>query len=133
MQATTALLLSLSSSDTLPSTPLPNAATYGPAPDTEAVIRATKKSLRWLHAMGKVNAASRRAFVLCDGFMRRIAPSLGVEVGDLPDATSYGSAGAGANANANSSLGSSFMAGGIGNGNGNGNGGEASASDGGWG
>jgi hypothetical protein len=123
MQATTALLLSLSSSDVLPSTPHTNAATYGPAPDTQAVIRATKKSLRWLHAMGKGNAASRRAFVLCDSFMRRIAPSLGVETGDLPAAP------AGANANANSSSGSGFVQAG----NGNGNGGEASASDGGWG
>ncbi|RHZ67268.1 hypothetical protein CDV55_102357 [Aspergillus turcosus] len=116
MQATTALLLSLSSSDVLPSTPLPNAATYGPAPDTQAVIRCTKKSLRWLHAMGKVNAASRRAFVLCDSFMRRIAPSVGVEVGDLPDGSALptSSAPAGANANANSSSG--FVLGGNGNG-----------------
>ncbi|KAF7125935.1 hypothetical protein CNMCM5793_002294 [Aspergillus hiratsukae] len=136
MQATTALLLSLSSSDVLPSTPLPNAATYGPAPDTPAVIRATKKSLRWLHAMGKVNAASRRAFVLCDGFMRRIAPNVGVEIGDLPDGRELlpssvsVSAGAGAGANANVNLSAGFMPG-NGNGNGNGNGGEVS--DGGWG
>jgi hypothetical protein len=100
------------------------------------VIRATKKSLRWLHAMGKVNAASRRAFVLCDGFMRRIAPSVEVEIGDLPDGRELlpssvsVSAGAGAGANANVNLSAGFMPG-NGNGNGNGNGGEVS--DGGWG
>ena len=29
--------------------------------------------------------AARRAFVLCDGFMRRIAPSVGVDIDDLPE------------------------------------------------
>lgn len=82
--------------------------------------------------MGKVNAASRRAFVLCDSFMRRIAPSVGVEVGDLPDGSALptSSAPAGANANANANSSSGFVLGGNGNGNGNGNGGEASDGDG---
>ncbi|KAF4171218.1 hypothetical protein CNMCM8060_003505 [Aspergillus lentulus] len=133
MQATTALLLGLSSSAPLPSTPLPNAATFGPAPDTAAVIRCTKKSLRWLHAMGAVNAASRRAFILCDSFMRRIAPSMGVEVGDLPDVAGLPASSTPTAANSTPS----FMPGGNGNGNGscngNGNGNGGEASDGAWG
>lgn len=31
--------------------------------------------------------AARRAFALCDSFMRRIAPTVGVDVGDLPEVT----------------------------------------------
>lgn len=31
--------------------------------------------------------AARRAFALCDSFMRRIAPTVGVNVGDLPEVT----------------------------------------------
>ena len=55
-----------------------------------AVISATKKALRWLHAMACARDgenAARRAFVLCDSFMRRIAPTVGVDVGDLPEVT----------------------------------------------
>lgn len=112
VQATTALLLGLASS-----TPLPETA----APDTAAVIRCTKKSLRWLHAMGAVYAASRRAFILCDSFIRRIAPSLGVDVGDLPDVAQLPALSTPNPANATTPS-FTFMPGG----NGNGNGGEAS-------
>ena len=55
-----------------------------------AVISATKKALRWLHAMACARDgenAARRAFALCDSFMRRIAPTVGVDVGDLPEVT----------------------------------------------
>lgn len=52
------------------------------------VITATKKALRWLYAMACARDgenAARRAFTLCDSFMRRIAPTLGVDVSDLPE------------------------------------------------
>lgn len=54
------------------------------------VITATKKALRWLYAMACARDgenAARRAFALCDSFMRRIAPTVGVDVGDLPEVT----------------------------------------------
>lgn len=38
--------------------------------------------------MGRTTAASRRAFLLCDSFLRRIAPSLGLDVSDWPGAES---------------------------------------------
>ncbi|KAF4151691.1 hypothetical protein CNMCM6936_007040 [Aspergillus lentulus] len=83
--------------------------------------------------MGAVNAASRRAFILCDSFMRRIAPSMGVEVGDLPDVAGLPASSTPTAANSTPS----FMPGGNGNGNGscngNGNGNGGEASDGAWG
>lgn len=71
--------------------------------------------------MGAVYAASRRAFILCDSFIRRIAPSLGVDVGDLPDVAQLPALSTPNPANATTPS-FTFMPGG----NGNGNGGEAS-------
>lgn len=111
MQATTALLLGLASWPTSPSaeekyasfssTPVMSfsatSSTTSPAPATATlevptVVVAAKKALRWLFHMAAAgggdtgtDSAARRAFVLCDGFMRRIAPSVGVDVDDLPE------------------------------------------------
>lgn len=50
------------------------------------VVNSTKKALRWLFHMAlHGNTAARRAFILSDGFMRRIAPNLGISVDDLPE------------------------------------------------
>lgn len=117
MQATTALLLGLSSWPTSPpaeekySTSV-QAPVFGTAVPTEAsadpgsegdggtgprmnplptlqvatVIDCTKKALRWLYHMSvHGDTAARRAFVLSDSFMRRIAPNLGISVDDLPE------------------------------------------------
>lgn len=63
--------------------------------EVPTVVVAAKKALHWLFHMAAAaggggggtgtDSAARRAFVLCDGFMRRIAPSVGVDVDDLPE------------------------------------------------
>ncbi|OJZ81489.1 hypothetical protein ASPFODRAFT_145220 [Aspergillus luchuensis CBS 106.47] len=80
MQATTAILLHLSS--------LPSRSDDDPmhqlAADVEATARETKKSLRWLHHMAYKYPAARRAFRQCKSIVRRIAPSLGIDISDVP-------------------------------------------------
>ncbi|KAJ5558029.1 hypothetical protein N7461_002001 [Penicillium sp. DV-2018c] len=60
---------------------------YPPLLETDlgTAIRAVKKALNWLHTIAMVDPAARRAFVLCDGIVRRIAPGLGVDMADWPD------------------------------------------------
>ncbi|PLN86823.1 fungal-specific transcription factor domain-domain-containing protein [Aspergillus taichungensis] len=53
-----------------------------------SLIRHTKKAFIWLYEMGRTTAAARRAFLHCDSFLRRIAPSLGLDVSDWPGAES---------------------------------------------
>lgn len=50
----------------------------------ETVSKATKKAIEWLHDMSKSSTASYRAWKLCDGFLRRLAPHVGIDVSDLP-------------------------------------------------
>ncbi|RAL04313.1 uncharacterized protein BO80DRAFT_422159, partial [Aspergillus ibericus CBS 121593] len=79
MQATTAILLHLSSWS-------PN---IGSSDDDDAarrvfsdmliMTRVIKKALHWLHHMALTYAASRRAFRQCNSVVRRIAPSLGID------------------------------------------------------
>ncbi|EAW10940.1 C6 zinc finger domain protein [Aspergillus clavatus NRRL 1] len=93
MQATTALLLGLSSYPAPPnaasasapdgtSTSTPGSSVAGEATETETetdptiatVLAHTRKALRWLRRMGGEEAAARRAFVLCERVVRRIVP-----------------------------------------------------------
>ncbi|KAL2810683.1 fungal-specific transcription factor domain-containing protein [Aspergillus granulosus] len=74
MQATTVLLLELS----FGSIHMPN--------KEGAFLEAAKKAIRWIHAMSKFSAASRRAWELCDGNLRRLATSLDFDVSDIPTA-----------------------------------------------
>lgn len=95
MQATTALLLGLSHC-TPPTEPLATNNNNGENParqpnfpsiletDLSTALSQTKSALRWIHAMASADKAARRAFVLCDGVMRKIAPGLGVDLGDWP-------------------------------------------------
>lgn len=80
MQSTTAILLHLSS--------LPSRSDDDPmhqlAADVEATARETKKALRWLHHMAFKYPAARRAFRQCNSIVRRIAPSLGIDISDVP-------------------------------------------------
>ncbi|KAL2796911.1 fungal-specific transcription factor domain-containing protein [Aspergillus keveii] len=72
MQATTVLLLELS---------------FGSVhmPDEEKTfLGAAKKAIRWIHAMSKYSLASRRAWELCDGNLRRLATGLNLDVSDIP-------------------------------------------------
>ncbi|PKY00539.1 fungal-specific transcription factor [Aspergillus campestris IBT 28561] len=77
MQAITALLLGLSC---WPS--------HRDELSIPSLTKHTKKAFIWLHEMGRTTAAARRAFLLCDSFLRRIAPSMGLDVGDWPGAES---------------------------------------------
>lgn len=48
------------------------------------VSKAAKKALDWLSTLSKTNMASERAWKLCDGFLRRLAPHIGINVNDFP-------------------------------------------------
>lgn len=49
------------------------------------VSKAAKKALDWLATLSKTNQASERAWKLCDGFLRRLAPHVGIDVNDFSD------------------------------------------------
>ncbi|PWY78107.1 fungal-specific transcription factor [Aspergillus sclerotioniger CBS 115572] len=83
MQATTAILLHLSSWP--PGTASSEDPSRPAASDMLSMVRAVKKALRWLHHMARSYAASRRAFRQCHSVVRRIAPSLRLDISDLPD------------------------------------------------
>ena len=72
MQATTVLLLELS----FHSQHVPE--------KSSTVSKAARKAVEWLSLMSKTNLAAERAWKLCDGFLRRLAPHIGVDMSDLP-------------------------------------------------
>lgn len=72
MQAVTVLLLELA----FRAQHVPEKATM--------VSKAAKKALDWLSTLSKTNMASERAWKLCDGFLRRLAPHIGINVNDFP-------------------------------------------------
>ncbi|KAL2854372.1 fungal-specific transcription factor domain-containing protein [Aspergillus pseudoustus] len=74
MQATTVLLLELS----FGSVHMPG--------EEKTFLEAAKKAIRWIHAMSKFSLASRRAWELCDGNLRRLAAGLNFDVSDIPAA-----------------------------------------------
>lgn len=47
------------------------------------VSKAAKKSLDWLSTLSKTSMASERAWKLCSGYMRRLAPHVGIDVDDF--------------------------------------------------
>lgn len=56
-------------------------------PDKASIVsKATKKALEWLSAMSNFDEASGRAFRLCDGFSRRLAPHVGADIEKFPAA-----------------------------------------------
>jgi hypothetical protein len=73
MQATTVLLLELA----FHSQHVPEKANM--------VLKAAKKAINWLSALSKTNMASERAWKLCDGFLRRLAPHIGIDVNEMSD------------------------------------------------
>lgn len=73
MQATTVLLLEL----VLHSQHVPEKANM--------VLKAAKKAIDWLSALSETSMASERAWKLCDGFLRRLAPHIGVDVNEMSD------------------------------------------------
>ncbi|KAL5358895.1 C6 transcription factor [Aspergillus floccosus] len=64
-----------------------NAATVDDSISTTEMLEHVRKAFHWLHAMGRTDPASKRAFVLCDGFIRRIAAPAGLDISAFPDGT----------------------------------------------
>lgn len=99
MQSTTALLLGLSYCSLAPpqeqmQTP-PSARSSrlseNPYPallesDLSTVFAMSKKAVGWMHTMASLDPAAKRACVLCDDVVRRIAPALKMDLSDWPSA-----------------------------------------------
>ncbi|KAI9932197.1 hypothetical protein MW887_009707 [Aspergillus wentii] len=71
MQATTVLLLELAFR------------TQHVPEKSNMVSKAAKKALEWLSTISQSNMASERAWKLCDGFMRRLASHVGVDISEF--------------------------------------------------
>ncbi|OQE23717.1 hypothetical protein PENSTE_c008G01500 [Penicillium steckii] len=55
-------------------------------PEKAAMVsKAAKKALHWLHTLSKTNAACERAWKLCDGFLRRLAPHFGISISEISE------------------------------------------------
>lgn len=95
MQATTALLLGLSHASVSN-----NSASTSPMSvplnenDLGAAIIETRKVFFWIHAMAVVDPAARRAFLLVESVMRRIAGSLNVNLQEWPSSNTLAKFGA---------------------------------------
>ncbi|KAL4801978.1 fungal-specific transcription factor domain-containing protein [Aspergillus unguis] len=94
MQATTALLIGLSTRSAedaeVPATKTTsNERQPVPPLKRSEMVNQTKKALRWLHHLGFSSMAARRAFLLCESFMIRIGPSLGLDSSDLPSGKDF--------------------------------------------
>lgn len=57
--------------------------------DFGTAVSAARKALLWLHTTASVDAAARRAFLLCDGIVRKIAPGLGIDLSEWPDGSCF--------------------------------------------
>ncbi|OJI87463.1 hypothetical protein ASPTUDRAFT_62114 [Aspergillus tubingensis CBS 134.48] len=80
MQATTVIFCYLSS---WPPGPSKHPA-HPVVSDLGITVREIKKAMRWLHHMAYRHAAPGRAFRQCNSVLQRIAPSLGIDLSDLP-------------------------------------------------
>jgi hypothetical protein len=54
--------------------------------DLNIAVAETKKALEWIHTMAAIDPAASRAFNLCDGLVKKIAPGLGLDLSDWPSA-----------------------------------------------
>jgi hypothetical protein len=73
-----------------PATPSAQGGTYPLLEkDLSTAVAATKKALAWLHTTASVDPAARRAFLLCDGIVRKIAPGLGIDLSEWPDGSCF--------------------------------------------
>ncbi|KAJ5338940.1 hypothetical protein N7452_005668 [Penicillium brevicompactum] len=140
MQATSALLLGLSycsharmkSPDATPGSPA-TPPVYPPLLETDmsTAINSARKAMQWLHIMASVDPAAKRAFVLCEGIVKSIAPGLDIDLRNWPDGLGFAEAmresrASSGNGNGNgNAYGYESTGSGNGNGNGNGNGRES--------
>lgn len=79
MQATIIMLIHMS----VGSVPTRAEGAVGSSESPEIVLAATKKALHWLHCLGGSDEAARRAFHICNNYLHRIAPSKGLDLGDI--------------------------------------------------
>ncbi|KAJ5929791.1 hypothetical protein N7454_006741 [Penicillium verhagenii] len=96
MQSTTALLLALaycspekSEQGAQQQAEHPASLSGAPYPsllesDLKTALAMSRKALSWIHAMASVDMAACRAFKLCDSVVRRIAPTLDLDLEDWP-------------------------------------------------
>lgn len=52
--------------------------------EAEAILDASKKGIRWLHALGEDNPSASRAWGLCNSMLHEAASKIGRDVSDLP-------------------------------------------------
>ncbi|RMZ85474.1 hypothetical protein DV737_g768, partial [Chaetothyriales sp. CBS 132003] len=52
--------------------------------EADSVLEASKKAIRWLHALGQENLSAQRAWVLCNYMLHRTVAKIGREVTDMP-------------------------------------------------
>ncbi|EPS30972.1 hypothetical protein PDE_05926 [Penicillium oxalicum 114-2] len=50
------------------------------AKDIQTVILSAKRGLSLIHIMASIDPAARRAFLLCEGFMKKLAPALNIDM-----------------------------------------------------
>ncbi|KAL4912702.1 fungal-specific transcription factor domain-containing protein [Aspergillus aurantiobrunneus] len=85
MQATTALLIGLSTQSCEEGEPNNDFSLL----NRDTMVQETKKALHWIHHLAYNSRAARRAFVLCERFLTRMGPSLGLDVADLPSSEAF--------------------------------------------
>ena len=52
--------------------------------EADALLDASKKGVRWLHALGEDNISARRAWQLCNSMLHEAVSKIGRDVADLP-------------------------------------------------
>ena len=52
--------------------------------EVDAVLQASKKGVRWLHALGEDNLSAKRAWGLCNAMLHEAVRKIGRDVSDLP-------------------------------------------------
>jgi hypothetical protein len=53
--------------------------------EADTILDASKKGVRWLHALGEDNLSARRAWNLCNAMIHGAAAKIGLDVTDLPE------------------------------------------------
>ncbi|KAL2864938.1 transcription factor domain-containing protein [Aspergillus lucknowensis] len=88
MQATTALLIGLSTSPTSDSDVDMEDEPGLPSLTREMMVKETRKAFRWIHHLALSSRTARRAFLICESFLGRMGHTLGLDISDLPSSES---------------------------------------------
>lgn len=81
--------------------------------------------MQWLHIMASVDPAAKRAFVLCEGIVKSIAPGLDIDLRNWPDGLGFAEALRESRASSGNGNGNGYGYESTGSGNANGNGRES--------